>query len=74
MATVQIRKEDVGEVKDIQSLVTRLGEKYSGKWVAILENGEIIADEKVESLYDRANKKKIAALFQIPRKGELLLL
>ncbi|HXZ90821.1 MAG TPA: DUF5678 domain-containing protein [archaeon] len=74
MATIQIRKEEVGEVKDVEALFGKLSEKYAGKWVAILKNGQINANEKLESLYDEVNGKDIAVLLQIPRKDELLLL
>lgn len=75
MATVQIRRQDIGESRDIQSLLSRLREKYSGKWVMILQNGDIVADEKLETLYTIASKKKsnIAAMFQAPKKGQLFL-
>ena len=74
MATVQIRKEEVGEVKDVEALFGKLSEKYAGQWVAILSNGKIVANEKLESLYDQVNAKEFAVLLQIPKKDELLLL
>lgn len=76
MATVQIRKEEVGEFKDIKTFFDRLSEKYSGKWVAILDNGEIIGMENLEDVYAEVSKKKIkiATLFQVPKKGQMLLL
>jgi len=76
MATVQVRKEEVGENKDLGSLFSKLNDKYGGKWVAILENGEVVADKKMEEVYNLATKRssKIAALFQAPEKGEQLFL
>lgn len=74
VSTIQIRKEAVGEVKDVEALFGKLTEKYAGQWVAILENGEILANENLESLYDEVNAKRVAVLLQIPKKGELLLL
>jgi hypothetical protein len=71
---VQIRKDEIGEVKDVEALFGKLSEKYAGQWVAILENGRIVANEKLESLYNELNGKGIAVLLQIPRKDELLLL
>jgi len=74
MATIQIRREEVGESRDLQSLLSKLNDKYSGKWVAILENGEVIASEKMGDVYDLASKhsSKIAALFQASKKGQQL--
>ena len=76
MATVQIKKEEVGENKNLASLLSKLNDKYSGKWVAILANGEVIADEKLETLYMLAYKKssKIIFEFQASKKGQQLFL
>lgn len=74
MATVQIRKEEIGEVKDVEALFGKLSEKYAGQWVAILNDGKIVANEKLESLYSEVNEKAVAMLLQIPKKGEMLLL
>lgn len=76
MATVLLRKEEVGENKDFESLFSKLNEKYSGKWVAILENGDVVADKKMKELYTMSTKRssKIAALFQATKKDEQLFL
>jgi hypothetical protein len=76
MATVQLRKEEVGENKDFESLFSKLNEKYGGKWVAILENGDVVADKKIKGLYTMSARRssKIAALFQANKKGEQLFL
>jgi hypothetical protein len=74
MATMEIRREEVGEVKDISSFFSKLNEKYSGKWVAILENGEVVAEDKLEDIYAKKLPSKIATLFQASKKGQMLLL
>jgi hypothetical protein len=76
VATVQLRKEEVGENKNLEALFSKLNDKYSGKWVAILENGEVIGTSEMGELYTLAAKRssKIAALFQASKKGEQLFL
>ena len=74
MATVQIRKEEVGEVKDVEALFGKLSEKYAGQWVAILNDGKIVANKNLDSLYGQVNEKSVAMLLEIPKKGQMLLL
>ena len=76
MATVQIKSEAIGQVKDIKSLFANLNEKYDGKWVAILENGEVISTEKLGDLRSKAGEKSssIATFFRASKKGQMLLL
>ena len=75
MATVQIKKEELKEVNDFNSLLAKLNELYDGKWVAILDNNELVADKTVEGVRKLAekNKSKIVFLFHASKKGELLL-
>jgi hypothetical protein len=75
LATVQIKKEELKEVKDFNSLLAKLNELYDGKWVAILDNNDLVADKTVQSVQKLAEKKnsKIVFLFHASKKGELLL-
>lgn len=63
MATVQLRRKDVGENKDFESLLSKLNEKYGGQWVAILGTGEIIAADKPEDLSKLAEEKGTEIVF-----------
>lgn len=75
MATVQIKRQDLKEVKDFKSFLARLNELYDGKWVAILANGEIVANQAVEKLRELATKNgsSIVFMFHASKKGESLL-
>jgi len=75
LATVQIKREDLKEVKDFKGFLAKLNDMYDGKWVAILANGEIVADQAVEKLHELAAKKhsSSAFLFHASKKGESLL-
>lgn len=76
MATVQIKRNELEGITDFTSFLAKLNELYDGKWVAILENNELIAEDTVESVQKRAKKQssKIVFLFHASKKGELLLL
>jgi len=72
--TIQIKKEEVEGAKNSQEALAKLDEKYGGKWVAILENGEVIAREDLDELFDLAKEKslKISTVFRAQSKDELL--
>ncbi len=76
MATVLIDKKELGEVNDVKTLFSKLAQKYSGKWVAILENGEVISTEKPEDLYKLAEEKKskVGLVFQASIEGQQFFL
>jgi len=69
--TVLLRKKDVGDAKNASDLLNNLSEKHEGKWVAILKNGQILANQKLDRLYSEAGGKEITVLFRAPRRGEL---
>ncbi len=75
MATIQIRTKELVGAKDFPSFLAKLNEKYDGKWVAILENGELIARDTVEECVKDAEKPstKLVFLFHASKRDQLLL-
>ena len=73
MATVQIRRNHIGE-EDGEKLLRRLNRVYDGKWVAILDSGEIVARASLDAVYSEAEKKssRVAALFRASKKRQLM--
>ena len=71
--TIQVKKEYAGDAKSFDGLLDRLDEKYGGKWVAILKDGEVIADQDLGRVYDMARKMsaEITFLFRAHKKGQL---
>lgn len=73
--TVEIKKDQLGEAKDFKGILARLSERYEGEWVAVLDTGDLVSDKDPEAVFAEAKKRKatVTALFQVPKKGELLL-
>lgn len=74
MATaIQVKKEYAGDAKSFDDLLDKLDERYGGKWVAILENGEVIADQDLDRVYAMARKMsaEISFLFRAHKKDQL---
>jgi len=73
--TIQIKREEVGDVKDLKGLMAKLSEDHKGEWVAILKTGDLVSDKNLEAVYSKAKKRKAAvtALFYMAREGELML-
>ncbi len=73
--TVQLKHGGLSRSRDFKSLLAVLVKKHRGKWVAILSTGEVVAEEKFETVQAEATGKsaRIVFMFHAPRKGELLL-
>jgi len=71
--TIQVKREHAGDTKDFDSLLYKLDEEYDGKWVAILENGDVIADQDLSRVHAMAEEKsvRIGFLFRAHRRGQL---
>lgn len=75
MSTViQIGGKELKKSENLVAFNRKLSEEYEGKWVAVLETGEVIADDNLETVYSETGKKvsRIVALFHAPKKGQLL--
>jgi hypothetical protein len=73
--TVQIRKEELGKARNAEAFFSKLTKEHEGKWIAILENGEVVAGESLTKLYSEIDSKpaKTVALFHANKKGQLIL-
>ena len=73
MSTIQMRREELGDAKDIDALLSMLREKHNGKWIAILDNGQVVAHERLVKVYRQASKDRarIVVLFQASTKNSL---
>lgn len=73
--TIALRNKELAKVKDVKGFFAGLDQEYGGKWVAITDNDEIVADKSLEAVYSEAEKKgsNVKALFYAAEQGELLL-
>jgi hypothetical protein len=71
--TVEIKREDL-KSKDAKTFFAKLNVEYPGKWIAILQNGDLIAKDTLAEIYSSSDEKasKIMVLFRESKKGQLL--
>jgi ATP sulfurylase len=69
--TIELKRSDL-KSNDAKSLYAKLNAQYPGQWVAILENGEVIANLKLTEIYAQAKDSKIIALLRASKSGQLL--
>ncbi|MFI5450174.1 MAG: DUF5678 domain-containing protein [Candidatus Bathyarchaeia archaeon] len=69
--TVELKRQDLRS-ENAKSLYAKLNAQYAGQWVAILENGEVIANSKLVEIYAQAKDSKIVSLFRASKSGQLL--
>ncbi len=75
MATVQIRSKELAGTKDFNEFLEKLNRLHDGKWVAILDNGELVTGDTVEQASKAAAEKKgkVVFLTYASKKDQLLL-
>jgi len=74
MATsIQVKREYAEDSKSFDGLLHKLDEEYGGKWVAILESGDIIANKDLSRVHAMAKKRtaNIVFVFRAYKKGQL---
>jgi len=71
--TVEIRREGL-KARDAKSFFEKLNAQYPGKWIAILENGDLVVQDRLAQIYEESEKKasKVLAMFRASKKGQLL--
>jgi hypothetical protein len=71
--TIQVKREYTDDAKSFDNLLAKLDDKYDGKWVAILESGDIVADEDLSQVHQMAEARatKITFEFRAHKKGQL---
>jgi hypothetical protein len=74
LATIQIKSKEAIGVRDFNEFLDKLNRKYDGKWVAILEDGEIVTGNTVEESSKAAEKRgKVVFLTHASKKDRLML-
>jgi hypothetical protein len=73
MQRIEIKKDIVGEFHSVDALFSKLNDKFDGKWVAIMKDGNIIAETRLEDIYAKVSQSDIGTLFQASRSGKFLL-
>jgi len=56
----------------IEDLKARFKDRLRGSWIAVLDDGRVLAHKDVDELVERG-KRSIVSLFRIPEKGTVML-
>lgn len=60
-------------LETIESLRDKFREQLQGMWIAVLDNGRVLADEDINELV-KLGKRSITSLFRIPKRGVVMLI
>jgi hypothetical protein len=71
--TIQVKREYANDAKNLDDLLAKLDERYGGMWVAILDNGDVVADKDLGRVHKTAKERsaKITFEFHAHKKGQL---
>jgi len=59
-------------LETIESLRNKFREQLQGMWVAVLDDGRVLADKDINKLV-KLGKRSIMSLFRVPRRGMVML-
>jgi len=59
-------------LEPIESLKVKFREQLQGMWIAVLDDGRVLADKDINKLV-MLGKRSIMSLFRIPKRGMVML-
>ena len=59
-------------LETIESLRNKFREQLQGMWIAVLDDGRVLADKDINK-FVTSGKRSIMSLFRVPRRGMVML-